>query len=431
LSVFAGASQSARRFRFYSESRTLQFIYHHRTMGRSSQAMHIRSLVEALKAAGHQVTIVSPPGIDPLKSAGMMPFLRKADRASGLQRIWKYISCECPQFIFEVCEVLYNLFLPFRLLPVLWRQPDAVLYERHAYFMFMGVLLAKWLKRPVVLEVNELAGFTRVRGLIMERLARRIDAWIFSRANHILCVSHVLANQAQQRGARGECVHVLPNAIDPNRFRIPRPEPSLRSRLGLEGSVVIGHVGLFYRWDRLDVLIKVVKNIRERHPGIKVLLVGDGPEMENLKQTAFRLGMEREVILPGPVSRDDVPAYIDVMDVCVLPDSNAFGSPIALFEFMAMGKPCVVPDLGPMRDVIDDQVTGILFPHGDYGALEKALVRFVEDPALRTQVGVRARDTVLERHTWAANARIVVQLATGESSAKRFAHMEQLDCDTH
>jgi hypothetical protein len=141
-------------------------------MGRSSQAMHIRSLVEALKAAGHEVTIVSPPGVDPLKSAGIMPFLRKADRARGLERVWKYISCECPQFVFEVFELLYNLFLPFRLLPILWRQPDAVLYERHAYFMFMGVLLGKWLKRPVVLEVNELAGFTRARGLIMERLAR-------------------------------------------------------------------------------------------------------------------------------------------------------------------------------------------------------------------------------------------------------------------
>jgi glycosyltransferase involved in cell wall biosynthesis len=161
------------------------------------------------------------------------------------------------------------------------------------------------------------------------------------------------------------------------------------------------------------------------------LLVGDGPEMENLKRTAFRLGMESAVILSGPVPRDDVPSYIDAMDICVLPDSNTFGSPIALFEFMAMGKPCVVPDLGPMRDVIHNNVTGIMFPHADYGALEKALVRFIEDSSLRTQVGSRARDAVLQRHTWAANARFVVQVAVGESSARMFARMEQLDCDTH
>ena len=392
--------------------------------------MHICSLVEALKADGHEVTIVSPPGVDPLKSAGMMPFLRKADRARGLQRVWKYISCECPQFVFEVFELFYNLFLPFRLLPVLWRQPEAVLYERHAYFMFMGVLLGNWLKRPVVLEVNELAGFTRARGLILERLARRIDAWMFSHANHILCVSRVLADEAKRRGARSETVHVLPNAIDANRFRSLRPEQSPRSSLGLEGSIVIGHVGLFYRWDRLDVLIEVARSIRDRHPETKVLLVGDGPELENLKQTAFRLGMEREVILPGPVPRDDVPNYIEAMDICVLPDSNAFGSPIALFEFMAMGKPCVVPDLGPMRDVIEDNATGMMFPHGDYAALERALLRLIEDSGLRLRIGARAKDAVFSRHTWAANARFVVELARGESSPRALAQMKQLDCDT-
>jgi len=400
-------------------------------MGRSSQAMHICSLVEALKADGHEVTILSPPGVDPLKAAGLMPFLRNGGRANGLQRIWKFISCECSQFTFEVFELLYNLFLPFRLLPLLRRQPDAVLYERHAYFMFMGVLLGKWLRRPVVLEVNELAGFKRARGLIMGRLARRIDAWVFSRASHIVCVSRILADEARQRGANGERVHVLPNAMDPNRFRGAGPGQAIRARLGLKGSIVIGHVGLFHHWDRLDVLIEVVKSIRDRHPGIKVLLVGDGPEMEHLKQTACRLGMETAVILPGPVSRDEVPAYIDAMDICVLPDSNAFGSPIALFEFMAMGKPCVVPDLGPMRDVIDDRVTGILFPHSDYVALEQALLRLVEDSALRMQLGTRAKHTVFERHTWAANARFIVQLAAGERSANRFVPMDQLECDVH
>jgi glycosyltransferase involved in cell wall biosynthesis len=265
----------------------------------------------------------------------------------------------------------------------------------------------------------------------MERLARRIDAWVFSRADHILCVSRVLADEAQQRGARSERVHVLPNAIDPNRFRTPKLGPSVRARLGLEGSIVIGHVGLFYFWDRLDVLIEAVKSIRDQHPEMKVLLVGDGPEMENLKRAAFRLGMERAVIFSGPVPRDDVPAYIDAMDICVLPNSNAFGSPIALFEFMAMGKPCVVPDLGPMRDVIDDNITGVMFPRGDFGALQKALVRVIEDPALRTQLGTRARDTVLQHHTWTANARIVVQLAAGATSARSLAQLKQLDCDTH
>src|ERR1700687_1805555 len=228
----------------------------------------------------------------------------------------------------------------------------------------------------------------------MERWARRIDALVFSRPSHIMCVSGVLADEVRLRGASAERVHVLPNAIDPDRFRSLQPAQSLRARLGLEGSIVIGHVGLFHLWDRLDVLIQVIRGIRDRHPEAKVLLVGDGPEMTNLKQTAFRLGMESAVIFSGPVSRDEVPAYIDAMDICVLPDSSAFGSPIALFEFMAMGKPCVVPDIGPMRDVIDDNVTGILFPHSDCRALEEALLRLLENPSLRARVGANAKQVV-------------------------------------
>lgn len=394
----------------------MHVIYHHRTMGRSSQGIHICNLVEALEAAGHQVTILSPPGIDPRKTAGIMPFLRTTDRANGLQRIWKYVSRGCHQVVFECCELLYNLLLPFRLLPVLWSQPDAVLYERHAYFMFMSLLLAKWHKRTVLLEVNELAGFKRARGLVMERLARRIDNLVFSRADHILCVSSVLAQEAQRRGAMRERVHTVPNAVDPKQFQSVGLRESLRARLRLSDSVVIGHVGLFTAWDRLDMLVEVVKGICESHTEVRLLLLGDGPEMEHVKQVAGRLGMNAALIVPGAVARAEVPAYIDVMDICVLPDSNVFGSPIALFEFMAMGKPSVVPDLIPMRDVIHHELTGLVFPRGDYDALRASLLRLVEDPELRSQIGHRAQRVTLERHTWDSNARLVIDLATHNGS---------------
>jgi glycosyltransferase involved in cell wall biosynthesis len=80
--------------------------------------------------------------------------------------------------------------------------------------------------------------------------------------------------------------------------------------------------------------------------------------------------------------------------------------------------------------VIDDNVTGIMFPQGDYAALERTLLRLVEDSALRNQVGAQAKQAVFKRHTWAANARSVVRLALGESSPRTFAQMKQLDCDS-
>jgi glycosyltransferase involved in cell wall biosynthesis len=395
----------------------MQVIYHHRTMGRGSQGIHICNLVEALEAAGNQVTILSPPGVDPRRTAGSMPLLRSTDGAKGFQRIWQYVSCGCHQLVFEICELLYNLILPFRLIPVLWRQSDAVFYERHAYFMFAGVLLAKLHGRTILLEVNELAGFKRARGLVMERLTRRIDSLLFSLADHVLCVSSALAAEVERRGAKRGRVHIVPNAVDPRHFQSAAGlRESLRKRLQLSDSIVIGHVGLFTAWDRLDMLVEVVKGIRESHSEVKLLLLGDGPEMDRVKQVARKLGMKGALVVPGAVSRNEVPAYIDAMDICVLPDSNAFGSPIALFEFMAMGKPSVVPDLKPMRDVIDHDLTGIIFPRGDYNALQRDLLRLVEDPELRNRIGLRAQSVTLERHTWASNARLVTSLMIGNAS---------------
>jgi len=390
----------------------MQVVYHHRTMGRSSQGMHIRSLVEAFRAEGHEVRIVSLPGIDPRQTAGVMPFLREDDPAHGINRLWKNISRKCPQFVFELLELLYNLFIPFRLLPVLKQQTSAFLYERHAYFMFMGVLLGKLTRRQVVLEVNELPGFKRARGLVMKRLALKIDRHIFSWADHILCVSSVLAEEAKRRGAKVDRVHVVPNAIDPKRFQSLGYGKLVRKRFDLCDSVVVGHVGLFYPWDRLDVLIKIVKDIRESHPEVKILLVGDGPEMEKLRQMATEFGMSDTLVFSGPVKREEVAAYIDAMDICVLPDSNDFGSPIALFEFMAMGKPVVVPDLGPMRDVVAHKLTGLIFPHADYDALKETLLRLIEDANLRRTVGDAAKRTALKRHTWTENARFTIRLVS-------------------
>ena len=71
------------------------------------------------------------------------------------------------------------------------------------------------------------------------------------------------------------------------------------------------------------------------------------------------------------------------------------------------------------------------FRMGITSHLKQSLLRLVEDSTLRNQVGAQAKQLVFERHTWTANARFVVQLALGESSARTFAQMNPVDCDTH
>jgi glycosyltransferase involved in cell wall biosynthesis len=389
----------------------MKFIYHHRTQGRGAEGLHIASLSRALEAAGHEVAIVSPPGVDPLKTAGAVPVDKARTKECGIHRLWKWISRYSPQIVFEALELCYNFYAAARLLPMLRQNPAAVYYERYAFFLFMGVMVAKWYQRAVLLEVNEVVGLERARGQVLVGFGRWLERMVFRRADAIFTVSSFLQQEVLKRGAREGAVHVMPNAVDPQWFAHNGCGMRLRQQHGLADATVVGFVGWFDEWDRLDLLLDAVQELRDLHPALRLLLVGDGPVTPTLQAKIRQHHLESIVILTGPVPRTLVPHYIDAMDICVLPASNPFGSPMVLFEFMARGKAVIAPDLMPIRDVVEDHVTGLIVQPGDPRTLQQALTRLLEDTFLRLRLGKQARQHVRAYHTWEANGHRVAAIA--------------------
>jgi glycosyltransferase involved in cell wall biosynthesis len=391
----------------------MRFIYHHRTAGRGGEGVHIVSVIRALKNAGHEVELVSPPDVNPLEARDTTPLDKGGATAAGLTLLWKWVSCHCPQFLFELLEIGYNAYAVLALTPVFRRHRGAVFYERYAFFLVAGVALARAFGRKVILEVNEVAGVQRSRAQTLVGIARLFERFTFSRADEIVTVSSYLQAEVLRRGGRPGHVHVVPNAIDPQRFEGHDLDGGeTRARLGLDrGATVIGFVGWFDKWDRLDRLIDLIVELRDPFPEVRLLLVGDGPVARDLSARVEASGLQGAVILSGPVKRPDVPSYIGAMDICVLPDSNEFGSPIAMFEFMAMGKAVAAPDLAPVRDVLVDGRTGVIFDRLEPRALHTALGRLISATPYRKRLGAAARQQVFERHTWDAVGAVVVSLA--------------------
>lgn len=367
------------------------------------------SIVRVLESLGHQVSIVSPPGVDPRRTAGDIPLDKGAMRSRGITRLWQWISCKSPQWMFEMAELAYNLFALPRLISILRKNhvKSLVFYERHAVFLWAGVWVARWFGLPVVLEVNEVAGIQRARKQALVGLARWVERRVFSRADLILTVSTFLRNELLKRGARPETVRVLPNAIDPMRFSGANGR-AVREELGLTDRSVIGFVGWFDRWDRLDLFVELAARLVGTHPDLRILLVGDGPVRAGIEQDIRRKGLKDYFLFTGPVQRRDVPHYIDAMDVCVLPDSNVFGSPMVLFEFMALAKAVVAPDLPPIRDVLSHLRTGLIARCGCLDSLEQAVRSLLDNPDLRQRLGREAQRAVMQEHTWEASGRKIV-----------------------
>ena len=397
---------------------SLRILYHHRTQGRGAEGLHIRSIVEALRAAGHEVTVLSPPGIDPLAADADVPVDKGQVRTSGLQSVWKWISRHVPGALFELAEIAYNIPAWFRLHKALRGGRYDVVYERYAFFLIAGAWACARHGVPFVLEANEVSGIPhRARVQRMTRICAAIERRLLRRCTGILTVSSYLRDRIIEQGVAADRVLVVPNAFDMARVAGVTRDPALAAQCGVADSLVIGFVGWFDDWDRLDLLIRVFSRILPSHPRLRLLLVGDGPVTGQLKQVAADAGVASAVTFTGAVPRKRVLEYASLLDIAVLPHSNDFGSPVVMFEFMGLGIPVVAPRLGPILDVHADGQTAVLFDPLDEQQLQAAILSLVDSAERRSQVAGRALEKLRRDHSWARNAQRILEAARLERRA--------------
>jgi glycosyltransferase involved in cell wall biosynthesis len=167
----------------------------------------------------------------------------------------------------------------------------------------------------------------------------------------------------------------------------------------------------------VDRLVEAVRRNRAAGRPAALLLVGDGPERPRIEAQVAAAGLTEHCLLAGNRPHAELPGWIAAMDVCVMPHSNDYGSPMKVFEYMALGRAVLAPSLPPLRDVIDDGVNGALFVAArgadPVGPLDDGLAALLGDAALRERLGAAARKRVGERHTWQENWRRVERALAG------------------
>ena len=184
---------------------------------------------------------------------------------------------------------------------------------------------------------------------------------------------------------------MVPNALDVDKVKGGGESTELVTRYDLAGKTVIGFAGWFDQWDRLDFLVEVFGALRAAHPDLRLLLIGDGPIVVDIKRLVADRGVTGDVIFTGPVPRDRIYDHLSLIDIAVLPHSNDFGSPVVMFEFMGLNVPVVAPRLSPIEDVHRDGETALLFAPLDARMCGRAIESLITSPTLRLELARRAR----------------------------------------
>lgn len=240
-------------------------------------------------------------------------------------------------------------------------------------------------------------------------VARRVDFSIYRRSffglnglkyrhgvDRFVTVSEAIKRVLIADGIPAERIDCVHSGIDVARVaEAPARTAELRAELGVgAGEALVLNVAHLADHKGQRYLVAAAPGILARRPATVIVIAGDGELRGELEAQARELGVAERVRFPG--FRQDVPQLLKAADVFVMP-SHMEGLGTSVLDAMAAGTPVVGTEAGGMPEMIEDQVTGLLCPIKDPAALERAVLRLLEEPALGARLAENAARLVRAR----------------------------------
>ncbi|MBI5329651.1 MAG: glycosyltransferase family 4 protein [Betaproteobacteria bacterium] len=224
----------------------------------------------------------------------------------------------------------------------------------------------------------------------------RATFWLYQRAvRHVAVTGEALRRQLhQENGFALESMTSVPTGIDLARFA-PADRRAARAALGLPDVPTLGILATLRNWKGHAYLLDAFAALGTDFPDWRLVCIGDGPQRANLERRVAELGLSDRVAFPG--NRDDVPDWLNALDLFVLPSYGDEGVPQSILQAMACGLPVVSTPVGAIAEAVADGETGLLVPARDAQGLAAGLARLMRDPELRARFGAAGQARASER----------------------------------
>jgi glycosyltransferase involved in cell wall biosynthesis len=224
-----------------------------------------------------------------------------------------------------------------------------------------------------------------------EDLAQRLLEQ-YRKARLIATPAKHMAERVRQLGISN--IKVIPNAIDLHQFSPHPKNHALLRELAIEDdNIIVMHVSNLKALKRpMDIVHSAEKALRQ-NPKLVYVIVGDGPCREAMEKACVAKHVSRQFRFVGWVDYLDVPDYINLADIVVMPAEAETQARVYL-ETQACGRLLLASDIPGAREVIVDGETGLLFRKGDIDDLTAKTLLAAGAPELRTEIGRKARERV-------------------------------------
>ncbi len=251
-------------------------------------------------------------------------------------------------------------------------------------------------------DVCQVALPVQFSGIHKRLWAKTMFASVRAKTDEVLCVSEFTKSELVRLVGIGEDrIHVVVNGIDESWFRVKREKSPHPKRYLL-------YVGNVKPHKNLKTLLEAFVSIRDGIPH-DLLIVGKAEGLMT-RDDSFLLRTAKfqdRVLVKGWVELEELKQYMVNADALILPSLyEGFGFPP--LEAMACGLPVIATPVGSVKEYVEDDVNGFLFPRKDVDALAEKLNALLKNQKVREIIGAEARKTILQRSSWEKSAQKIL-----------------------
>jgi glycosyltransferase involved in cell wall biosynthesis len=266
--------------------------------------------------------------------------------------------------------LFYLFFLKFLFKNI--KKQNSVIFLRHVKLARFLLNFKKFFKIPMVFEVHEifyLNAFNKKK----QNYLKKIEESVYRNMDILVCTSRKLKEfLINNLGVDEKKIYVVHHGVRKEWFEIEKDQKNS----------YICYTGSLYKWKGIDILISAMKYL----PNEKLVIVGEGNRLNELKELVIKENLADKVIFTGYVPHSFIPKYLSKAKVAVLPNiaegPSEFSSPLKLFEYMAAGIPIVASDLPVFREILKNNESAIFFEAGNAEALANGIKQILNSEDL-------------------------------------------------
>jgi len=238
---------------------------------------------------------------------------------------------------------------------------------------------------------------------------RKMLLFVLNKAEKIICAGSFVRDEVVQLGiALEKTLVVYPCAKEESKLEIGNLKVEMIKKYNLEDKKVLLTVGRLVERKGHDKVIEALPKVLEKMPNIIYLIVGDGPNINNLKSKILNLKLENAVILAGKVSNQDLQDYYALADVFIMPsrdiDGDVEGFGTVFLEAGRFGKAVIGGRSGGVPEAVIDGETGLLVDPVNTDEIAEAIIKLLTNDELRNKLGQQGKERVEKDFVWTKEA---------------------------